>query len=58
VDARQLRADLGAEAIIGINVVTPQGVPTLEKLDIDYVTIAPGNIARGSEKQLLTCSLC
>lgn len=41
VDARQLRADLGAEAIIGINVVAPQGVPTLEKLDIDYVTIAP-----------------
>lgn len=40
-NARQIRQDLGAEAIIGINVSSAQGVPTLEKLDIDYVTIAP-----------------
>jgi thiamine-phosphate pyrophosphorylase len=40
-NARQMRQDLGAEAIIGINVTSAQGVPTLEKLDIDYVTISP-----------------
>lgn len=40
-NARQLRQDFGAEAIIGINVVSAQGIPTLAKLDIDYVAIAP-----------------
>ena len=40
-NARQMRQDLGAEAIIGINITSAQGVPTLAKLDIDYVTVAP-----------------
>jgi thiamine-phosphate pyrophosphorylase len=39
-NARQTRQDLGAEAIIGITVQSAQGVPTLAKLDIDYVTIS------------------
>jgi thiamine-phosphate pyrophosphorylase len=39
-NARQTRQDLGAEAIIGITVRSAQGVPTLAKLDIDYVTIS------------------
>ncbi len=40
VNVRQLRQEYGAEPIIGVTVTSAQGVPTLEKLDVDYVTIA------------------
>lgn len=51
-NARQMRQDLGAEAIIGINVTSPQGIPTLEKLDIDYATISP-ELTLGQVKELV-----
>lgn len=40
-NVRQMRQEYGGEPIIGINVTSAQGVPTLEKLDVDYVTISP-----------------
>ncbi len=53
-NARQTRQDLGAEAIIGITVKSPQGVPTLEKMDIDYVTISPELTAECAKELIST----
>lgn len=41
VNARKIREDYGPEAIIGVEVRSPQGVFALKGMDIDYVTVTP-----------------
>lgn len=41
-DAGAVREQLGPEAIIGVQVHSPQAVLTLRAKDIDYVTVDPG----------------
>lgn len=41
VNARKVREDYGPEAIIGVEVRSPQGVLALKGMDIDYVTVTP-----------------
>lgn len=42
IPPRTVREDLGAEAIIGVEVASPQAILALKGRDIDYVTLAPG----------------
>lgn len=41
LNARQVREQLGPEAIVGVQVTTPQAVLMLKGADIDYATVDP-----------------